>query len=94
MADRMSLEICWGVTEEAHVPNVPTAGTDRVELRLKSPRGDPGDLVLAPWPFAADRVDVLCEGRRLQGRFPDEAAMRRALDEAERVTIAATLRPR
>jgi hypothetical protein len=92
--DRMSLEICWGVDEERRIPDVPTAGAGRTELRLRSRQDDPADLVLDPWPFAADRVGVRCEGRRLGGRFSDEETMRRALAETESVTIAATLRPR
>ena len=92
--DRLSLEICWGAPGERRIPDVPEGGDRRVELRLSAPRGDPADLVLDPLPFAADRVEVICEGRRLRGRSADEAAMRRALDEAERVTVAATLRPR
>ena len=40
----------------------------------------------------ADRLDLKIEGRRLRGRFRDEAAMRRALEEAEPAAIAATLR--
>ena len=57
--DRMSLEICWGVGEETRIPDVPTAGVGRTELRVRSRQGDPADLVLDPWPFAADRVDVI-----------------------------------
>jgi hypothetical protein len=37
---------------------------------------------------------VACEGRRLRGRFADEAALRAALEAAERVTVAAVLRSR
>jgi hypothetical protein len=92
--DRLSLEICWGVAGERRIPDVPESGDERVELRLSAPRGDAGDLVLDPWPFAASQVELLCEGRRLRGRSPDEAAMRRALGAAERITVAATLRPR
>ncbi len=90
--DRMSLEIGWGLTGEARIPNVPTAGEARTELRLRSPSGDPADLVADPWPFTADHVEVVCEGRRLRGRFTDEGAMRHALDDAEPVTIVTGLR--
>ena len=55
--DRMSLEICWGVTDEASIPNVPTTGTDVTELHIRSPQGDPADLTLSPWPFATDHVE-------------------------------------
>lgn len=93
-ADGLSLAICHGVRSGARRTGAPRAGAERVELRLSAPRGDPEDLVLEPWPFGAERVELVCEGRRLRGRFADEAEMRQALDEAERVTVAAVLRPR
>jgi hypothetical protein len=90
--DRMSLEICWGITDEATIPNVPTTGTDVTELRIRSPHGDPADLTLSPWPFATDHVEVFCEGRHLRGRFTDETALRNALRTAERASIRAVFR--
>ena len=91
--DRMSLEICWGITGEVAIPGVPTATGDVTELHIRSPHGDPADLTLSPWPFAADRVEVFCEGRRLEGRFADEAALRDGLQKAERVEIRAVFNP-
>jgi 3-oxoacyl-[acyl-carrier-protein] synthase II len=38
---------------------------------------------IEPWPFARDAVTLRTEGRRLEGRFGEEAAMRAALDRAE-----------
>jgi Protein of unknown function (DUF3891) len=37
---------------------------------------------LDPWPFREPTVALRCEGRRLTGRFDDEAAMRAALEAA------------
>jgi hypothetical protein len=91
--DRMSLEICWGITDEASIPNVPTTGADVTELHIRSTHGDPADLTLSPWPFTADRVEVFCEGRRLRGRFTDEPALHEALRTAERAPIRAVFRP-
>jgi hypothetical protein len=90
--DRMSLEICWGITDEARIPGVPTTGADTTDLLIRSPHGDPADLVLDPWPFATDHVEVFCEGRRLHGRFTDETALRDALRTAERTAIRAIFR--
>jgi hypothetical protein len=42
---------------------------------------------LDPWPFAAPRLAVRCEGRRLAGRFDDEDTMRDALEAAPPVAI-------
>jgi hypothetical protein len=36
-------------------------------------------LRVDPWPFRGPALTVRCEGRRLQGRFSDEAEMRAAL---------------
>jgi hypothetical protein len=49
------------------------------------------DGMLDPWPFAAPRVTVRCEGRRLAGRFADREEMRAALAAAPWVTIETTL---
>src|SRR4051812_25909848 len=46
--DRMSLEICWGITKEARIPGVPTTGAGLTDLHIRSPHGDPADLVLDP----------------------------------------------
>lgn len=42
---------------------------------------------LDPWPFAADELEVACEGRRLEGRFADEPALHDALRHAPLRTV-------
>jgi Protein of unknown function (DUF3891) len=59
------------------------AGEVDVEVRA----GAAGAVALDPWPFAAPRLTVRCEGRRLAGRFEDEQAMRAALAAAPWVTL-------
>ena len=46
-----------------------------------------GHGTLDPWPFRMARITVRCEGRRLEGRFDDEEAMRQALAAAPWTTI-------
>lgn len=46
---------------------------------------------IEPWPFAADAVELRTEGRRLEGRFDDEAGMRAALDAAPWVELTFAL---
>lgn len=46
-----------------------------------------GVFGLEPWPFRERVVALRCEGRRLTGRFDDEAAMRAALEAAPWQTI-------
>ncbi len=74
------------------VEGVPTAA-DPVTLHLGHVAGAPGRLTLEPWPFAAERVSVHCEGRRLAGRFDDEEAMRAALARAPWATLRFELLP-
>jgi hypothetical protein len=42
---------------------------------------------LDPWPFDEPEMTFRCEGRRVTGRFDDEATMREALDHAPWVTL-------
>lgn len=91
-SDRLSLEICWGVDGERTIPDVPTRGADHSPLRLAASTGNPAELSLDPWPFGTDRVEVVCEGRRLAGRFSEEPAMREALAAAAPISITARLR--
>jgi hypothetical protein len=53
-----------------------------------------GAIVLGPWPFALDRVEVCCEGRRLEARYADEGAIRLAFHAASPVRLAFELVPR
>jgi hypothetical protein len=45
------------------------------------------ESTIEPWPFVDDRVTLRTEGRRLEGRFDDEAAMRAALEAAPWVDL-------
>jgi hypothetical protein len=90
--DWVSLHVCWGVTKEQRVPEVPVAGDERVALVLR-PGGAPDEVVVDPWPFDPQRLEVRAEGRRLTARYSDDAEMRRALAAAPAVAIRATLRP-
>ena len=53
-----------------------------------------GHGTLDPWPFAAPRLSLRCEGRRLRGPYPDEEAMRAALAAAPWVTLEIELERR
>jgi len=92
-ADHMSLAICGGILDEKRIPKVPKGEEGEVDLLLRAPQVRPDQLTCTPWPFAEDRVSLLCEGRRLSGRFDDEAAMQAALRAAPSVTLVTDLRP-
>jgi Protein of unknown function (DUF3891) len=72
----LGLLLGWAPFELTAVP----AADGEVEIEVR-------DGTLDPWPFAAPRLTVRCEGRRLAGRFEDQDAMRRALSAAPWVTI-------
>ena len=75
--DWLSLGLCLG-WEEGDTPAAPLAGGDgRIHF---VPTGD--GATLDPWPFAVPELEVHCEGRRLEGRYEDEAALHAALDRA------------
>jgi hypothetical protein len=101
-ADRMSIAICTGMrdlairTDNAHqgvIRQVPTAD-GQTDLCMELVDGDMTRVAVSPWPFATSVVRVCCEGVRLLGRlFDDEAEMRAALRDAEKVVLPAELRP-
>jgi Protein of unknown function (DUF3891) len=72
--DWLSLGLClrW---EAGDTPLVPLADGDG-HLRF-TPTQD--GATLDPWPFAVPELQVHCEGRRLEGRYEDEATMQAAL---------------
>jgi hypothetical protein len=59
-----------------------------LEMRV----GEAGTVVVEPWPFAEDALDVHVDGRRLPEPFDDEAAMRAALEAADWVGLDFRLR--
>ena len=83
--DWLSLALCLG-WEAGETPPVPLAAGDG-RLRYVPVEGG---ATLDPWPFSVPELVVHCEGRRLEGRFDDEAAMHAALDAArpERLEFA------
>jgi Protein of unknown function (DUF3891) len=67
------------------------APTSLGELGL-SPAGE-RKVAFAPWPFRPPTLTVRCEGRRLQGPYDSDEAMRRALAEAPWVSLEFELVP-
>jgi hypothetical protein len=85
--DGLSLALCssWRPFTARDVPAA--GGLIDIELRDR----EDGTLTLDPWPFASRRVEVHCEARRLDARYGDEAAMRRAFERAAVTTLAFAL---
>ena len=86
--DALSLAVCldWPPYTAS---GVPSAG-DPVTVEL-TPGGE-RSIVLAPWPFAGDRLTVRADGRRLTKRYDSDKALRDALASARWETVAFELR--
>jgi Protein of unknown function (DUF3891) len=101
-ADRLSIAICTGMqdlavrSDDPHqgiVRQVPTADGE-TDILLGIVDGNAESISVAPWPFAALRVQVMCEGTLLPTqKFADVSELRVALRDAARVVLAAELRP-
>jgi hypothetical protein len=81
----LGLLLDWAPYELTAVP----AADGDVDIAV---RGGPG-VTLDPWPFRAPRLTVRCEGRRLTGRFDDDATLHDALAAAPWVTVEVELAP-
>ncbi len=89
--DALSLALCLGWPPYV-ADGVPTAGDGAESLRLEPVGDEPGGrFSLAPWPFAASRVELVCEGRRLTGRYETAEALHAALAGAESVRLSYAL---
>jgi hypothetical protein len=101
-ADRMSIAICTGMQDLGVwsddpqlgvVKHAPTADGE-TDIRLRTIDGDVAKIAVSPWPFAAARVQVACEGIVLPTRkFDDAKDPRTGLRDATRIVLAAELRP-
>jgi hypothetical protein len=72
---------------------------DRLPLTVQADRpltlaaAGEGTVTARPWPFASDRVELSVEGRVLEARYEEEAAMREALAHAPWRTLTFTVTP-
>jgi hypothetical protein len=87
--DSISLALClrW---ESVRLGDVPGIGGPR-ELVLSANGED--RFALEPWPFAAERLEVHCEGRPLRRPFEVEAELHDALERAPATPLTFALEP-
>lgn len=90
--DNFSLALCHGVHNEQHINGVPTAEGETT-LTLAPVDNDPNQISVSPWPFQDTKVTLVYQGRILNAKFADEAAMRSALADAPWIAITNTLIP-
>jgi hypothetical protein len=94
--DVLSLFLTWGTLAARGVhtlPRVPRRARDAgVDLRLSA--SDAGTIACAPWPFAADRVDLPVAARTVPDRpYSSAGELAEALTQAEWTTLERRLRP-
>jgi hypothetical protein len=89
--DDLSLALCRDDPGPHEVRGVPVGGDGGERVTLTLARTAPAAYALTPWPFAAARVTVRAEGRRLEGPAPDTAALHAALAGAPVQTVELTL---
>jgi Protein of unknown function (DUF3891) len=93
--DALSLALCGELKTPIDF-EAPDRGGGVRTLHLSERPEKPFEFVLSPWPFRMSELIVEGEARPLpsEGRFSDEAAMRRWLAAPERVTFTARLASR
>jgi Protein of unknown function (DUF3891) len=93
--DRLPTTVALGA---ATLTLTPTPTPADIEGRLtvdSSPSVVPRCVVVDPWPFGPDELEVRAEGRLLDAAgYADEAALQNALDRAPVLTVRMVLRPR
>jgi Protein of unknown function (DUF3891) len=90
--DSLSLALClrWRTFAVTDVPG----SESRLELDLETAATATDRFTVDPWPFAADRVEVRCEGRLLEGRFDSAAQLHETLARAPVVRLVFTVEGR
>jgi hypothetical protein len=66
-------------------------GAANFQLTPVSPAGD--RVRIEPWPFGDSSVQLVCDGRRVNRSYTDEAEMRQAIRRAVPETLAIRLEP-
>lgn len=91
--DRLSLDICGGITGTVSIPAVPLDDNSRTTLEVTAIGGNPDRLTVDPWPFGPTSLDVTIEGAVLHGPFTDVGLMQETMTGAERQMIRTRLQP-
>ncbi len=90
--DWLSLLLCTGLAEERRVPKVPAAH-GAVDLVLRPDPEAPTRTRVSPWPFHAETVQLVAEGRLIRQTSGSEPQMRAALQTAPHIALALELLP-
>jgi hypothetical protein len=90
--DRLSLDICRGLSQPDRIEKVPFAATDQ-PLTIAPVNNDPDRFTIDPWPFSQDHVNLIFEGRVLSERFTDEVTLNAGLANAPWRSIGVHIDP-
>lgn len=88
--DMLSLSLCMKLREVRQFHQIPTASG---EITLTLIPEEKGIIKVSPWVFQQNEVTLIYEGRLLQEKFTDETVMRRALNDAEWLSMTNKLIP-
>ncbi len=90
--DRISLNLCWGLSDEMTIDNVPIANGDG-PLTLSPSAGGEETVTFDPWPFSSRELDVTFEARLLSGQYKDQTSMLSGLGKAPWRSMLVRIRP-
>lgn len=90
--DRLSLSICWGISDPMTIDAVPLAIGDG-RLTIAPVAGDTNTVTFNPWPFSSAGLDVVFESRLLTRRFTSQEDLSRGLSDAPWRSMVVRLRP-
>ena len=90
--DQISLAVCCTQPPTLATRDMPLApGGEKVKLNLR--RAD-NDVVVEPWPFSVQRVELMVPGTRVPGkRYASEKELREILASAPAEIISCNVRP-
>ena len=90
--DRISLNLCWGMSEPLTIDSVPLSSGDG-SLSLSPVHNSADATVLDPWPFSTRTVDLTFDARVLKNHYDTEADMLRGLSTAPWRSVVMRLVP-
>jgi hypothetical protein len=85
--DLFSLQLCRGRCDEFKLPQVPIRGGAKADVLVRKKHAAKNVWIVDPWPFNAESLATISEGKLIRERFIELEAMRVALRNADRITL-------
>lgn len=90
--DRLSLDICRGLSQPDRIEHVPCAASDG-PLTITPNTNDLDRFAIDPWPFAAPSIALIFEGRVLHEQYADEVALQAGMNSAPWRSVSVRVEP-